>query len=159
MTSSRDILIQLMATIYNWTLCLGDNKKLIWGSLNSPLSQMAGILPDIFNTLRPRPNRRHFPDDIFKSIFLNENVWISIKISLLKFVPKLPITNIPALVQILTWRRSGDKPLSEPMMDNLLTHICVTWPQWVKGCYNVGINSARWMVSTLFTCRQEVHIR
>ena len=29
---------------------------------------------------------RHFSDDIFKCIFLNENVWISIKISL-KFVP------------------------------------------------------------------------
>ena len=36
-------------------------------------------------TLRPRQNGRHFPDDIFKWIFLNENVWISINI-LLKFV-------------------------------------------------------------------------
>ena len=34
------------------------------------------------NTLRPRQSGRHFPDDIFKYIFLNENVWISIKISL-----------------------------------------------------------------------------
>ena len=36
-------------------------------------------------------------DDIFKRIFFNENVWILIKISL-KFVPKGPINNIPALV-------------------------------------------------------------
>ena len=28
-------------------------------------------------------------------------------------------------------RRPGDKPLSEPMMVSLLTHICVTRPQWV----------------------------
>ena len=42
-------------------------------------------------------NGRHFPDDIFKCIFLNENVLISIKISL-KFVPKGQINNIPALV-------------------------------------------------------------
>ena len=49
-----------------------------------------------------------------------------------KFVPKGPINNIPALVQIMAWRRSGDKPLSEPMMASLLTHICVTRPQWVK---------------------------
>ena len=83
------------------------------------------------NTLRPRQDRRHFPDAIFKSIFLNENAWISIKISL-KFVLKVPISDIPALVQIMAWRRSGDKPLSEPMMDSLLTHICVTRPQWVK---------------------------
>ena len=40
---------------------------------------------------------RHFPDDIFKCTFLNENVLISIKISL-KFVPKGQINNIPALV-------------------------------------------------------------
>ena len=84
-----------------------------------------------FNTLRPRRNERHFADDIFKRIFFNENVWISIKISL-KFVPKGPINNIPALVQIMTWRRSGDKPLSEPMMVSLPTHICVIRPQWVK---------------------------
>ena len=85
------------------------------------------------NTLSPRQNGRHFPDDIFKCIFLNENVWVPIEISL-KFVPKGPINNIPALVQIMAWRRSGDKPLSEPMMVSLLTHICVTRPQWVKSC-------------------------
>ena len=67
----------------------------------------------------------------FSNAFFNENVWISIKISL-KFVPNRPINNIPALVQIMAWRRSGDKPLSEPMMVCLLTHICVTRPQWVK---------------------------
>ena len=84
-----------------------------------------------FNTLRPRQNGRHFADDIFKCIFLNENVWIPIKFSL-KFVPKGPINNIPSLVQIMVWRRPGAKPLSEPMMVSLLTHICVTRPQWVK---------------------------
>ena len=41
------------------------------------------------------------------------------------------INNIPALVQIMAWRRIGDKPLSEPMMVNLLTHVCVTRPQSV----------------------------
>ena len=83
------------------------------------------------NTLRPRQNGRHFADDIYKWIFLNENVWIPIKISL-KFVPRGPINNIPALVQIMAWRRSGDKPLSEPIMVGLTTHICVTRPQWVN---------------------------
>ena len=84
-----------------------------------------------FNTLRPRQNGRHFTDDIFKCIFLNENASIAIKISL-KFVPKGPINNIPALVQIMAWRRPGDKPLSEPMMVSLPMHICVTSPQWVN---------------------------
>ena len=78
----------------------------------------------MLNTLRPRQHGRHFADDIFKRIFLNENVRISITISL-KFVPKGPINNIPSLVQAMAWRRPGDKPLSEPMMVCSLTHICV----------------------------------
>ena len=85
----------------------------------------------LFNTLRLRQNGRLFADDTFKRIFLNKNIRISIEISL-NFVPKGPINNIPALVQIMAWRRSGGKPLSEPMMVILLTHICVTRPQWVK---------------------------
>ena len=83
------------------------------------------------NTLKPRQNGRHFADDIFKYIFLNKNVWIPIKISL-KFVSKGRINIIPAFVQIMARRRPGDKPLSEPMMVSLPTHICVTRPQWVK---------------------------
>ena len=84
------------------------------------------------NTLRPRQNGRHFAEDILKCIFLNENVWILIEISL-KFVPKGPIKNIPALVQMMAWRRPGNKPLSEPMMVRLPTHIFVIRPQWVNG--------------------------
>ena len=77
-----------------------------------------------FNTLRPRQDGRHFADDIFKCIFVNENVCISINISL-KFIPKGPIDNIPALVEIMAWRRLGDKPLSEPMMVRLTnTYMC-----------------------------------
>ena len=98
---------------------------------------IAGTLDDI-NILRPGQNGRHFADDNFKHIFVNENVRISIKISL-KFVPTRPINNIPALVQIMAWRRPGDKPLSEPMVVSLLTHICVTRPFWVKAFSSVGM--------------------
>ena len=75
--------------------------------------------------------------DIFQTTFSNAFPWMKmfqfcrIKISS-KFVSKGPINNNPALVQIMAWRRSGDKPLSEPMMASLLTHICVTRPQWVN---------------------------
>ena len=54
--------------------------------------------------------RRHF-----KRILFHEKAWISIWI-LLTFVPKGPINNNPALVQIMAWRRIGAKPLSEAMM-------------------------------------------
>ena len=56
-----------------------------------------------------------FADDIFKHIFLDETLHIFIHISL-KFSPKSPIDNIPALDQIMACRQTGDKPLSEPMM-------------------------------------------
>ena len=65
---------------------------------SSPLEKMATLLED----------------DNFKYISLNENIWISIKI--LKFLLKGPINNIPALVQVMAWCRSGDKPLSEPIL-------------------------------------------
>ena len=54
-------------------------------------------------------------DNNFICIFFNENGRILIQISL-QFVPKIPIDNKPALVQVMTWRRIGDKPLSEPML-------------------------------------------
>ena len=76
-------------------------------------------------TLSPGHNGCHFPDVIFKCIFLYEIVWIQI-ISSLKFVSKGPINNIPALVQIMAWCRPGDKSLSEPIIVSLSTHIFVT---------------------------------
>ena len=54
-------------------------------------------------------------DEIFKCNFVNEKFLILIKISL-KFVPKGPIDNKAALVQVMVWRRTGDKPLPEPML-------------------------------------------
>ena len=45
---------------------------------------------------------------------------------------KGPTNNIPASVQIMAWRRPGDKPLCEPMIVRLPTHIYVTRPQWVN---------------------------
>ena len=84
------------------------------------------------NTLRPSQNVHHFTDDIFKCIFfLNENVWMSLKIFLM-FVPQVRTNNIPTLVQIMAWHQPGDKPLPKPMVVRLLMQICVTWPQWVK---------------------------
>ena len=52
---------------------------------------------------------------ILHCIFLNVNVWISIRISL-KFVSRCPINNSPALVWIMAWHRPGNKPLSESMV-------------------------------------------
>ena len=90
-----------------------------WGGLLGSGSQWnnAGL-----NTLRPRKNGHYLPDDISKCLFLNENVWISIKISL-TFVLKGQINNIAALVRIMAWCWPGNQPLPEPTMVNLLIHM------------------------------------
>ena len=67
------------------------------------------------NSLRPKQNGRHLAANIFKCIFLNENICILIKISL-KFVPRGPFDIKSALVHVMAWHQTGDKPLSEPMM-------------------------------------------
>ena len=102
-------------------------------ALCEEISPVTGGFPSqrAINT-RQRQNGCYFPDDIFKCIFLKKTILILINISL-KFVPAGPINNIPALVKIMAWHRLGDKPLSAPMMVlSLLTHICVTRPQWVN---------------------------
>ena len=109
-------------------------------------------------TLRPRQDVGHFPDDVFKCIFLNKNAWISIKISL-RFVPKGQINNFPALIQIMACRRHSDNPLSEPMIVKLPTHICVTRLQWFKHMsehiwprHNLRIPMPRDITISFFTC-------
>ena len=77
--------------------------------------------------------------------FMNENVRISTNISL-KFVPRGLINNIPALVQIMVWRRPGAKPLSETMMVSVPTHICVirARSKWVKDLTNTAELNRIW---------------
>ena len=62
---------------FAWHVCddimLCSNWKWDFRNMLGP-EQMAAILLKFINTLRPRPDGSHFPDDIFKCIFLNENV-------------------------------------------------------------------------------------
>ena len=97
------------------------------------------------NTLKPKQNGRCFPDDIFKYIFLNEDVGISLKISL-KFIPKVRINNIPAPVQIMAWRRSGDNidPVHGTLyMAYTLFDLDNEWNVSYK-CYTVYLIILRW---------------
>ena len=67
-----------------WSAMIGNIGKEWSAQCDLGFSTLTSL--NTFNTLRPRQNGRHFADDIFKWIFLNENVWIPIEISL-KFVP------------------------------------------------------------------------
>ena len=101
-----------------------------------PLDKMAAILADdIFKCiclnennvpfisprcvsikkLRQRQNGRQFADDILKCISVNENVVVLAQI-LLQFVPKGTVDNKLALDYVMAWLRTGNKPLFEPMM-------------------------------------------
>ena len=80
------------------------------------LSLMSYVLY-VANSSPPPPgqNGRHFANDNFRCIFVNETFCIFHKFSL-KFVPGGVIDNNPVLAYIVAWRRIGDKPLSEPML-------------------------------------------
>ena len=82
---------------YSLSLCLN-----MWAINSSPHGQ----------------NGRHFADNIFKCIFLNEKFCTWIQISL-KFVFKVPIDNKSALVQVMAWGWIGSKPLSEPVIADM----------------------------------------
>ena len=75
-------------------------------------------------------------DAIVQTTFSNAFSWMKMYEFRLRFhwnlFLKFQVNNMPALVQIMAWSRPGDKPLCEPMIVVLLTHICVTRPQWVK---------------------------
>ena len=74
-----------------------------------------GKLPVHIYPSPPRQNGCHCADNIFKWVFLNENGRILIQISL-KFIPRSPIDNKPALVEVMAWCQVGDKPSRQPMM-------------------------------------------
>ena len=78
--------------------------------MSATLSQLQCV-----NSSPPGQNDQHFADEIFTCIFMNEKCCISIRLSL-KFVAKGPIDNKSALVQVMAWRRTGDKPLAEPRL-------------------------------------------
>ena len=100
------------------------------------------------NTLQPRQNGRHCADDTLKRIFLNENVRVSIKISL-KFVPMGPINNIPALVQIMAWRRKATKATSHYVNQWWLDH---------RRIYALlGLNEIELCIR-LFFCYNNLHV-
>ena len=98
----------------------------------------------------PNPNRRFSyplicgeklckhakPREVFQTTFSNAFSWMKMFKFRLRshwnISQKYPYNNIPSLFQIMAWRRSGDKPLSEPLMISWLMHICVTRPQGVN---------------------------
>ena len=70
--------------------CIFSEYKRPWYFLQDSIAQQAQLIS-------PGHNGRHFADDHFRCIFVNEISCILIKIPLM-FIPKGPINNNPALV-------------------------------------------------------------
>ena len=98
-------------------ICFDCTMTFCWLLCHSvELSQESLVYGGYFiNPLMSRQNGQHFTDDILKCIFVNGNIQISNTIWL-KFVPKGQIDNNTALVQLMAWRGTADKLLSEPML-------------------------------------------
>ena len=109
--------------VYTIQLYLGHRQLTDWGR-----HKMAAILQTA----------------LFKCIFFNENIRILIKISL-KFVPKGPVNNIPALGQKMTWRRQA---------------IIWTNDGWIPNAYMHHLASISWRIIDLgrFICGFEIAI-
>ena len=75
-------------------------------------------------------------DAISQTPFSSTFSWMKMLEFRLKFhwslFPRAELTIFQHWFQIMVWRRPSDKPLSEPMMVSLATHICVTRPQWLN---------------------------
>ena len=100
---------------YNVTI---DRRLWYYCLLISPLVQHICVAELYWHiTFRPRRNGHHFAESIFKRIFFNGNVWISIKTSS-KFVPKSQIKKIPTLVQVMARYPPGTKPSFKSVMDS-----------------------------------------
>ena len=78
--------------MYNWYYTDAHDDEILW----QPFPHGQGHI-SVFNSSPSEQNGRLLADNIFKCIFVNEKFSILIKISL-KFVPKGPIDNNPALV-------------------------------------------------------------
>ena len=110
-----------------WQIETETNSSYIYSNDSDVLQNVAGLhwtrenLFWIVNTLRPSQNGPHFPDDSFKYIFLNENVWIMIDISL-KLVPQGPINKFTG---------TGELPAQ---MASYAENVSVWWRHYVDIC-------------------------
>ena len=99
----KDLFISVSYSMYDYSKAI----------LNKQDSGINYTGESIINTLRLRQNGCHCAENIFKCIKWK---YLNFDQNSLQFVPKGPNNNIPELFQIMAWHRTGDKPLSEPMM-------------------------------------------
>ena len=77
----------------------------------------------------------------FSNAFSLRNIFVFAFLFNWNLLPGVSIDNRSALVQVMAWRRRGDKPLPETMM-----HIHITRLQWVKLLYGT-VSSCSVMVN------------
>ena len=115
-------------------------------------SQASFPIDQPFTTCRLTHWGREEIDAISQTTFSNAFYWMKMYWFRLRFhwnlFPRVQLTISQHLVQIMAWRRPGDKPLSESMMIISLTHICVTRHQWVLNPLMNGPYQAKASIAT-----------
>ena len=133
-------------------ICTGINN---YGFTFAEYSFLSNETVHCLHTMRPRQNGRHFPDYLFKCIFLNDRLWISIKIPL-KLVSKGPVNNIPGFGS-----DNGLVPTRRQAIiwtNDILTQICVTRPKGVN-LAQIPIIKTRLFFNQIGLCSESVYNR
>ena len=109
----------------------------IWMITHDSPKLTVGLAMDVLKTLKHQQNRCRFAEEIFKKKILVWNLYFDSNFT--ESCSEWTNKQKASMVLIMTWRRTGDKPLAEPMLDwyidiymCIYIYICVNWPQWVN---------------------------
>ena len=117
-TDDQSTLVQVMAWCRQatshylsqcWPRSLLPYGVTTWANVDPDLCCHMESLGPMSYLISPGQNGRHFADHIFRCIFINEKFWLGIHWCLF-------LRSNWALVQVMAWRRTGVKPIPEPML-------------------------------------------
>ena len=114
-------------------------------ALENVVRKLAAILsrPQCVNSSHPWMKWPSFHKRHFQIYSHNEKCCILIRISW-KFVPKGLIDNKSALVQVMAWCQTSDRPLSEPMLSQFTDIYVALVGRWVKRLQTMTQKFACW---------------
>ena len=106
-------------------------KDMRWKEMKATTQIFKWVSKTSFNSSPAGQFGGKMANDIFNYISFNENVWISIKMSL-KFIPKGQVDNKSVLFQVMAWCHHATSHYLNQCWPSSLTHICDSPGRWVK---------------------------
>ena len=109
-----------------------NHQKIRWSWIITSHRKLRDVMPhpdlNLTNSLRTRQNRHHFADDIFKDIYFNENVLISIRNSIANALElRLSCTN-PSIChsELMSWMWISTISVASECQRMILKQICIS---------------------------------